>query len=157
MTQPWQQDSVIIYSRLLGESYARWMMEALLAGISINHSEYARALYEAPFPLVSHGTQVDPIFRYANLAAQALWETDWERFTQMPSRLSAEPVSDIQGERNALLKRAMEKGFVSDYSGIRISTTGKRFEIRDTVLWNVVDAQGIRHGQAACIATWAAV
>lgn len=41
--------------------------------------------------IVSHGTETDPVFWFANRAAQGLWEMDWARFTRTPSRLSAEP------------------------------------------------------------------
>jgi hypothetical protein len=40
---------------------------------------------------------------------------------------------------------------VDGYEGIRISATGRRFRIADTLLWTVTDAQGTRHGQAALI------
>ena len=37
-------------------------------------------------------------------------------------------------------------GYIDDYSGVRISASGRRFVIRDAVVWNVVDAQGRHHG-----------
>ncbi|MCD6035916.1 MAG: hypothetical protein K0R63_1657 [Rickettsiales bacterium] len=149
---PFQLPAVISYSVLLASSYRHWMKENLLPDFTeLPSADFARALYEAPFPLVSHGTEADPIFRYANRAAQKLWELDWDAFVSMPSRLSAEPVKDIQGDRQRLLQEALKKGFVRGYRGIRIASTGKRFEITDTVLWNVIDEQGVQHGQAAQI------
>jgi hypothetical protein len=76
---------------------------------------------------------------------------DWDSFIRLPSRMSAEPTADIQSDRDGLLKAALQKGWIDHYAGVRISSTGKRFEIRDTVLWNVVDPSGVRHGQAAFI------
>lgn len=102
-------------------------------------------------PLVSHGIEADPIFRYANPAALALWEMDWESFTKLPSRLSAQDDPAIQTDRSAYLAQAAAKGWVSDYQGIRISATGRRFRISQTTLWTVTDRLGIRHGQAAVI------
>lgn len=114
----------------------------------------AEALYAAPFALVAHGNQPDPVFCYANLTAQTLWEMDWERFTRTPSRLSAEADDGIQTERQALLKAALAKGYIADYAGIRISASGRRFHIKNTTLWNVMDADGTKLGQAALIPQW---
>jgi hypothetical protein len=111
-------------------------------------------MFDAPQAIVSHGTESDPIFRYANAQALKLWEMDWDAFTRLPSRLSAEAAGDIQSDRDALLKAALAKGWVDNYSGVRVSRTGKRFEIRNTVLWNVVDGKGVRHDQAAFIRDW---
>ena len=52
----------------------------------------ARALYEAPFALVSHNTDSDPRFNYANRTALTLFEMNWNEFTTLPSRMSAEPM-----------------------------------------------------------------
>lgn len=154
MTSPYATAETMAYSRLLAESFARWTGQSILPKMPNDDALLARALYDAPFALVSHGTQADPIFRYANRTALLLWEMEWDEFTQLPSRRSAEPARDIQDERQQLLKRALESGFVDDYAGIRISKTGKRFEIQNTTLWNVMDAAGVRHGQAALIREW---
>lgn len=115
----------------------------------------AKALYLAPFVLVSHGTQPDPIFCYANKTAQDLWEYSWDEFTSLPSRLSAEVQE--RGGRSELLKQALETGMIGNYAGIRISKSGKRFRIENTALWNVHDTQGARIGQAALFSRWTPV
>ena len=102
-------------------------------------------------PLVSHGTEPDPIFRYANPAALTLWEMDWDSFTKLPSRHSAQDDPAIQSDRSAYLAQAATKGWVRDYQGIRISATGQRFAISQTILWTVTDRSGLCHGQAALI------
>ncbi len=102
-------------------------------------------------PLVSHGVEADPIFRYANAAALALWEMDWDAFTKLPSRLSAQDDSAIQTDRSRYLAEAATQGWLENYQGIRISAKGHRFRIAETILWTVTDAQGLRHGQAALI------
>lgn len=145
------------YPTLLNTSFSHWMGCSIAAHAGLpepSANDLEDFLYHAPFALVSHGTQDDPIFCYANIAAQKLWEMDWDAFVQMPSRHSAEPVADIQDERQTLLKAAMAKGWIKDYSGIRISSTGKRFQIANTILWNVVDEAGTRYGQAALIMSW---
>jgi hypothetical protein len=65
----------------------------------------------------------------------------------MPSRQSAEEV--VQEERDRLLAEAATKGFISNYSGVRTSKTGKQFYIQDTILWNIMDKENQYCGQAA--------
>ncbi len=114
--------------------------------------EQARALYEAPFVVASHDTGADPVFNYGNRAALALFETGWAEFTSMPSRLSAEPVA--REERTRLLARVNDQGFIDDYSGVRISTLGRRFLIRRATVWNVVDEHDAPAGQAVMFRDW---
>jgi hypothetical protein len=47
-----------------------------------------------------------------------------------------------------------EFGFIDDYRGIRISASGRRFEIRSAVVWNVIDQTGAHWGQAATFSHW---
>ncbi|BAS54583.1 MULTISPECIES: MEKHLA domain-containing protein [Leptolyngbya] len=114
--------------------------------------ETPEALFEAPFVVVSHGTESDPIFNYANRQALDLWEMDWDTFTQLPSRYSAEPIS--QEERSRLLAQAKAQGYISDYRGVRISSTGKRFWIENVILWTVLDELDQPCGQAATFSSW---
>lgn len=140
------------YARLLAESFARTVGRDLIPGLgAMDDSAVNAALRDMAAPLVSHGTEADPIFRYANAAALRLWDMGWDEFTRLPSRLSAEAEPDIQGDRARLLAAALARGWVGDYAGVRISAKGRRFRIADTVLWTVTDAQGLRHGQAALI------
>jgi MEKHLA domain len=142
---PWQQEAIARHSQRLLHSYQHWTGTSLLnvSGIS---EKIAQALFEAPFVLVSHGTEADPIFNYGNRKALQLWELSWEEFTKMPSRQSAEKI--VQEERDRLLAEAASKGF-SNYSGVRITSTGKRFQIQDGILWNLIDEQNQRCGQAS--------
>ncbi|WP_037255038.1 MEKHLA domain-containing protein [Roseobacter sp. SK209-2-6] len=107
----------------------------------------AKALYHAPFPILSHDGAADPVLTYGNLAAQELWEMCWEELTALPSRLTAEPAHRAQ--RDAMFAEMRVKGFVENYAGIRISASGRRFEIRNAVIWPLIDAQGVKHGEAA--------
>lgn len=138
--------------RILCASFARLLGRPLLARIPVDDRALGQALYDAPVVIVSHGTEPDPVFWFANRAAQRLWELDWERFTRLPSRLSAEP--DERTTREALLQRVAAHGFIDDYGGVRVSATGRRFRIAQAVVWNLVDAQGMRIGQAATFASW---
>lgn len=156
MTEPCQNPNTIRYSALMARSFRHCAGEPLLAqGDALPPEALAQALYDTPFVLVSHGTQADPIFCYANRAAQTLWEYDWDMFTRLPSRLSAE--ADARSERAGLLEQALQQGIIRNYSGMRVSRTGKRFEIRNALLWNVTDENGRRIGQAAMFHDWTMV
>lgn len=112
----------------------------------------ARALYDAPQVIVSHGTQADPIFWFANRTAQRLWEVDWATFIRMPSRQSVE--AGEHDDRERLLTRAKAHGYVDDYQGVRISASGRRFRIQNVVLWNLRNEHDQPAGQAATFADW---
>ena len=114
-----------------------------------------RTLFEAPFSVVSHNTEDDPIFNYGNQTALKLFEMDWLEFTKLASRKSAEPVN--RGEREQLLARVTMHGFIEDYRGVRISSTGKRFMIEDATVWNIVDRNGLYCGQAAVFDRWSEI
>lgn len=112
----------------------------------------AQRLFEAPFVVVAHNTQPDPILCYGNRAALALWEIDIQTLLRTPSRMTAEPLH--REERARLLARTAERGYVDDYQGIRVSRTGRRFLIQQAIVWNLRDASGQPVGQAATFATW---
>ncbi|WP_407674186.1 MEKHLA domain-containing protein [Nodularia harveyana] len=142
---PWQQETIIIHSQRILNSFQHWLGYSLL-DVSGSSREIAQGLFEAPFILASHGTQVSPIFNYGNRKALEQWEMSWEEFTRTPSRKTAEAV--VQAERDRLLAEAATKGF-SYFSGVRITSTGKRFQIEDGILWNLLDEQHQYSGQAA--------
>ncbi len=142
---PWEQDAIIRHIQLVLQSYKHWTGNDLV-NMSDSPEEIAQQIFEAPFALVSHGTEADPIFNYGNHKALTTWELSWEEFTKMPSRQSAEKV--VQEERNRLLQETEAKGFCN-YSGVRISSTGKRFQIKNGIIWNLVDDQNQYCGQAS--------
>ena len=146
---------VAAYNALMAWSFHHFTGDDIVPDArQLKATDLAQAMFDAPVAIVSHGTEADPIFRYGNAKALELWQMDWAAFIRLPSRHSAELESGIQDDRDRLLKAALENGFVDDYSGVRISSQGRRFEIRDTVLWNVMDQDGVRHGQAAFIRDW---
>jgi PAS domain S-box-containing protein len=105
-------------------------------------------LYEsAPFAVLAHDTSADPLFVYANRAAQRAFGYTWEEFVGMPSRLSAE--APERAERQRLLDAVARDGFVSGYSGIRVARDGRRFPVSEGIVWQLVDEAGTVHGQAA--------
>lgn len=142
---------MIQHSQYLLDSYRSCVGTELIPR-SGSPEEDAKLLFAAPFVLVSHGTQADPIFNYGNQMALDLWEFDWETFTQLPSRLSAEP--ENRRDRDRLLQEARTNGYIQNYQGIRISKTGKRFWIENVTVWTVRDPQGGAIGQAATFSNW---
>jgi hypothetical protein len=133
---------------LLTESYVRLVGSAL-----VPPGKDARWLYgDAPFVVLAHGTDTDPNFVYANKAAQACFEYSWDEFMTLPSRLSAE--TQEQAERQRLLDLVRRDGYMTGYRGVRIAKSGRRFIIEDGVVWEVIDKQGARRGQAATFSSW---
>lgn len=136
---------------LLCKSYERYTGQSLLPR-NLTTSELIEDLFTAPFALVSHGTEEDPIFNFGNQTALTLFELTWEDFTRLPSRQSAEPMN--QRDRQQLLDLVTKQGYIDNYSGIRITSTGKRFMITAATVWNLIDDQGQYHGQAAIFDMW---
>ena len=133
---------------LLKDSYAR-VVGKQLVGVG----QDAGWLYsEAPFALLAHNTEIDPRFIYANTTAQSCFEYSWEEFLQLRSRLSAEAPDRL--ERQKQLEEVTRTGYVSGYRGIRVARSGRRFWIENGVIWQLLDAQGRCHGQAAVFDSW---
>jgi hypothetical protein len=137
--------------QILLRSFRHWTGAELITPAT-SPEKIARLLYLAPFAVVSHGTQQDPIFNYGNAVALKLFELPWEEFTRLPSRQSAEP--ENREQRKEILERVTSDGYLTDYRGVRVSSTGKRFEISDAIIWNLLDGNGGLYGQAASFSKW---
>lgn len=148
---PWEEQNWIPQTQILLNSYAQFVGEELLDR-SGSEDEQEQRLFEAPFVVVSHGTQDDPILNYGNATALQLWRISIPVLLKTPSRLTAEAMH--RDERARLLERTTRDGFVDDYRGVRIATTGKRFLIDRATVWNLVDETGERVGQAATFSEW---
>ena len=144
-------DFIETHGAELLRTYHLWTGRHLIEPCGDAHAE-ARMLFEAPFAVVSGGAEGDQILNYGNKTAMELWEMDWDRLTRTPSRLTAEPMH--RDERAEFLRRVRERGFIDDYSGIRISSKGRRFRIAQATVWNVTDADGKYAGQAATFSKW---
>lgn len=134
-----------LHARLLLDSYRRLTGQELL---DLRPGQTAeQAVEEASLVILSHDTAPDPILNYGNARALRLWEMPWETFTATPSRLTAEPME--REAREQFLQQVHTHGYVDDYTGVRISRTGRRFYIQKATVWNLVDEQGRQWGQAA--------
>lgn len=137
------------HSRLLARSFREVTGESLIG--EHNPTSLSDALFQADFILVSHNGAADPILNYGNAAALKLWELSWEDFTKTPSRYTAE--EDLRADRREMLMRAKETGLIRDYSGVRISSSGRRFMIRNAWVWTLME-NGLPKGQAAMFRDW---
>lgn len=77
---------------------------------------------------------------------------DWQQFTQTPSRLTAEPIN--REERARMLEQGKTQGYISDYRGVRISSTGKRFLVDQAIIWNIHKSDITTIGQGATFFSW---
>jgi hypothetical protein len=146
-----QTGAVIAQTQILARSLKHWTGHDLLPG-NFSPTELAEKTFHAPFVIVSHGTEADPVLNYGNRAALTLWEMSWDEFTHTPSRLTAE--APDRAERTRLLAAVTGRGFIDDYSGVRISKTGRRFRIARATVWNLISGTGRPCGQAAMFAHW---
>lgn len=108
--------------------------------------------FDAPFAVVAHDAGSDPRFIYANRTAQRCFEYAWEEFVGLPSRLSAR--APERSERQRLLDAVRRDGIFTEYRGLRVAKSGRRFWIEGGVVWQLIDAQGVLRGQAALFASW---
>ncbi|MCF6324223.1 MAG: MEKHLA domain-containing protein [Gammaproteobacteria bacterium] len=112
----------------------------------------AKAVFNAPFALISHGIEAEPVFNYANKTAMRLFDMTWDEITALASKYSAEQSNREQ--RSQLLREVKKKGYIEDYSGVRIAKGGRRFYIEQATVWNLTDADGAYYGQAAMFNHW---
>ena len=151
MSSIWESEATIAHTECLVRSLKHWTGEDLVTGVN-DPRELSRMVFESSFVLVSHGTEEDPILNYGNQSALELWDVSWDEFTKMPSRLTAEAPN--REARARLLERVTRDGFISDYSGIRIGRSGRRFRIENATVWNLLSADGRACGQAAMFRHW---
>jgi hypothetical protein len=159
MTDSWQKPSSLAQIRTIAQSLKHWTGRDLIDGWPLPaatggtaEEEFAARIFHAPFVLVSHGVEPDPVLNYGNQTALTLWEMSWDELTRTPSRLTAEAPN--REERARLLATVTRQGVIDDYSGIRISRSGRRFRILQATVWNLVTGGGQYAGQAALFAHW---
>ena len=151
MALPLVSDSTLRRLPLIAESYQRLFGKPLVSA----SGDIALDLWQAPQVIVAHGTEDDPVFFYGNRRALDVFEMAFADFICLPSRFSAEPL--LREERARLLERVSRDGYIDDYAGVRVSASGRRFRIERAVVWNLIDAAGVCHGQAATFDHWIAL
>jgi hypothetical protein len=53
-----------------------------------------------------------------------------------------------------MLEQARTRGYLATYQGVRVTSTGRRFLVENALIWNVLDAEKQRIGQAATFMQW---
>ncbi|HTI72404.1 MAG TPA: MEKHLA domain-containing protein [Candidatus Limnocylindria bacterium] len=150
MSHPWYEASAVSHVQLLAQAYRHWFGMDLV--VPSEGQSLAEAYFTARIIIVSHGTQPDPVLNYGNQIALQLWEMDWATLTRTPSRYTAE--APDRAERARLLEAVTRDGYIKNYAGIRVSSTGRRFRIERATVWNLLDTQGVYRGQAATFSHW---
>jgi MEKHLA domain len=151
VNEPWQSELIIARTQIFTRSLKHFAQRDLLPG-NFSEIELAEKIFHAPFVLVSHGTEADPILNYGNKTALALWEMSWDELTRTPSRLTA--AAPNRAARARLLETVSMLGFIDDYCGVRIFKMGRRFKISRATVWNLISENGQSCGQAARFSQW---
>lgn len=152
--------ALVPHTLLILESYKKLLGRDLLAsGISAASDTaaddpvlLAHTLFEAPFVLATADASPDPVLNYGNRLALELWEMGWQEFTSLPGRKTAE--APEREARDRFLETVRKNGFVTDYSGVRIAKSGRRFRIKSATVWNLIGPDGHHLGQAAMFKDW---
>ena len=102
---------------------------------------------ECRLPIASHDT--NGFFNYLNKAALSLFKVTKDQVIGRSTTMTA-PKSE-QKQRNELLNQVNSHGFIDNYKGIRVTSDGELFQIEDATIWNVVDKNSHKMGQAVII------
>lgn len=137
------------FVRRLLAAFTRAAGHDLVALSGADPAALGRSVYFGNFALLSHRGDGDATLNYGNALALTLWECGWEAFTAMSSRDTA-PVAG-RAAREAMMAEVARTGFVSGYSGERVSRGGRRFMIVDATVWRLQDAAGVPFGIAAFV------
>ncbi|VAW85548.1 hypothetical protein MNBD_GAMMA17-627 [hydrothermal vent metagenome] len=137
---------------ILAESHCQLTGRQIDCNERQGDGDFAKALFNAPFALISHGIEAEPLFNYANKTAMQLFNMTWHEITALASKYSAEHPNREQ--RSQLLRDVKKNGYIDNYSGIRIAKGGQRFYIEKATVWNLTDADGAYYGQAAMFSHW---
>lgn len=144
------KEDITALLQIMEKSYLHWTQgEELPVPEAEIYRKYDWLDNDAPFGLLVHNTMDDPIFIYANKAAQKIFNYTLEEFLSLPSRLSAS--TSAQTDRNRLLQEIEDNGIAHGYKGIRINKQGEKFTISKGSIWQIIDDSGKRFGTAAMI------
>jgi len=130
------------------ESYRRRLGHDLFDR-SGDPAEDGRRLFELPMAVLAHDASPTPLLDWANLAAARAFDATPESLLGRPSAATAP--ADAVADRGKLFEALARDGFVTGYSGVRVSLTGRRFVIDDVTVLEVTDATGRPAGHAAVI------
>ena len=124
---------------------------------SSDPAHLAQELFQLTTVVLAHdgaapGGDPGPRLIYANAAALRLWRRSWHDQVGLPSRLTAEPQE--RAGRARMLATALQQHASEGYSGVRISKSGRRFQIHNARLWTLWGPGDQPCGQAAAFSSW---
>ena len=156
---PWLSQAAISTASLILKSHRLAFGTMPMAPLPADATpeQWAQALFASERVVLAHdgnepADDPGPRLIYANRAALRLWRRPWAELVGMPSRLTAEPAERAQ--RAQALQRAQSQQAISNYSGIRIDSQGRRFRIEGARVFSLRNETGEPCGQAACFAHW---
>jgi hypothetical protein len=152
---PWLTPELQEIARRIAEGHHLGFGRPLLACGDPAH--LAQELFQLGTVVLAHdgadpGGDPGPRLIYANAAALRLWHRPWAEQIGLPSRLTAEPQE--RPGRARMLHSAREQHALRGYSGIRIDSRGRRFQLRNARLWTLRNGAGQPCGQAAAFDDW---
>ena len=147
---PWLSPQLLGLTALLLESHQRLFQRPLVRSTGIRLA--AQELFVLDQVVLCHDGSEDPRFLYANRAALQLFSRNWEQMVGMPSRLSASANQRLSRSEQLELARRQDK--LENYSGVRVNSQGRRFQIRGARIWSLIDQERHYSGQAACFSQW---
>lgn len=129
------------------ENLKRWTNYDLIEEYGFSLETLGTQVFNADFYLLSHNTAVDPVLTYGNQQVLDRWDVSWSELIAMHSSETAKPVD--RASRSKLMAQVKAHNYVSGYNGVRISKTGREFQILDGTIWNLFLNDGSFYGQAA--------
>ena len=147
---PWLSPQLLGLTALLLESHQRLFQRPLVRSSGIRLA--AQELFVLDQVVLCHDGSEDPRFLYANRAALQLFSRNWEQMVGMPSRLSASANQRLSRREQLELAKRQDK--LENYSGVRVNSQGRRFQIRGARIWSLIDQERHYRGQAACFSQW---
>lgn len=150
---PWLTPGKQYLAVCILRSFERAFGRPLLAGGTTHDVlQASQLLFRGDTVVLAHDGASDPALIYANAAALQLWERSWAEMIGMPSRLTAEP--EERAGRARMLATALQQHASEGYSGVRISKSGRRFQIHNARLWTLWGPGDQPCGQAAAFSSW---
>lgn len=133
---------------LIEQNYQRYKGELLPVPAGIT-SRLEWIHQHAPYGLLAHNNNSDPVFIYANHHACQSFGYPIKQLLGMPSRFSA--AATDRAERQQLLDTVSQRG-ISAYSGPRINSQGQTLMLYDGYVWQLYNNDQL-YGQAALFRT----
>ncbi|NBQ22250.1 MAG: MEKHLA domain-containing protein [Synechococcaceae bacterium WB6_3B_236] len=147
---PWLSPQILGLTSLVLDSHQRLYGQPLLRAQGSRLA--AQELFVLDRVVLCHDGSADPRFIYANRAALQLFKRSWPQMVGLPSRLSARQQHHL--DRRQALEKARRQEALTGYGGERVDSQGRRFQIRNARLWNLLDEERHYRGQAACFGNW---